>query len=35
LRPVESGGLALLLTAFSVVIFVMLLGLPLNLWPDL
>ena len=35
LRPVESGGLALLLTAFSVVIFVMLLGLPLNLWPAL
>ena len=35
LRPVESGGLALLLTAFSVVIFVMMLGLPLNLWPDL
>lgn len=35
LRPVESVGLALLLTAFSVVIFVMMLGLPLNLWPDL
>jgi len=35
LRPVESVGLALLLTTFSVVIFVMMLGLPLNLWPDL
>jgi putative tricarboxylic transport membrane protein len=35
LRPVESAGLALLLTAFSVGIFVVLLGLPLNLWPNL
>ena len=35
LRPVESVGLALLLTAFSVGIFVVLLGLPLNLWPNL
>jgi len=35
LRPVESIGLALLLTAFSVGVFVVLLGLPLNLWPDL
>ena len=35
LRPVESVGLALLLTAFSVGVFVVLLGLPLNLWPDL
>lgn len=35
LRPMESIGLALLLTAFSVGIFAMLLGLPLNLWPDL
>jgi len=35
LRPIESIGLALLLTAFSVGIFAMLLGLPLNLWPDL
>lgn len=35
LRPIESVGLALLLTAFSVGIFAMLLGLPLNLWPDL
>jgi len=35
LRPVESVGLALLLTAFSVGVFVLLLDLPLNLWPDL
>jgi hypothetical protein len=35
LRPAESVGLALLLTAFSVVIFVVLLGLPFNLWPSL
>jgi hypothetical protein len=32
---VESVGLALLLTAFSVAIFVVLLGLPFNLWPNL
>ena len=35
LRRIETAGLALLLTAFSVGIFVLLLGLPLNLWPDL
>ena len=35
LRRVESLGLALLLTAFSVAIFVVLLGLPFNLWPNL
>jgi putative tricarboxylic transport membrane protein len=35
LRPAESVGLALLLTTFSVGIFVALLGLPLNLWPNL
>jgi putative tricarboxylic transport membrane protein len=35
LRRVETVGLALLLTAFSVGVFVLLLGLPLNLWPDL
>ena len=35
LRPVESAGLALLLAAFSVGVFVVLLGLPLNLWPNL
>jgi hypothetical protein len=35
LRLVESIGLAVLLTAFSVVVFVLLLGLPLSLWPNL
>lgn len=35
LRFVESAGLAVLLTAFCVGVFVALLGLPLNLWPDL
>ena len=35
LRLIESAGLAVLLTAFCVVVFVLLLGLPLNLWPDL
>jgi Tripartite tricarboxylate transporter TctB family len=35
LRRVESVGLALLLTAFSVGVFVLLLGMPLNLWPNL
>jgi len=35
LRPIESAGLAVLLTAFCVGVFFLLLGLPLNLWPDL
>jgi hypothetical protein len=35
LRPAETLGLALLLTVFSVGIFVALLGLPLPLWPTL
>lgn len=35
LRFIESVGLAILLTAFSVVVFVVLLGLPFNLWPSL
>jgi hypothetical protein len=35
LRLVESAGLAVLLTAFCVGVFVLLLGLPLSLWPDL
>jgi hypothetical protein len=35
LRPIESIGLALFITAFSVVVFVLVLGLPLNLWPSL
>lgn len=35
LRFVESAGLAVLLTAFCVGVFVLLLGLPMSLWPDL
>jgi hypothetical protein len=35
LRPIESAGLTLFLIAFSVVIFVVALGLPMNLWPNL
>ncbi|MBX9775526.1 MAG: tripartite tricarboxylate transporter TctB family protein [Xanthobacteraceae bacterium] len=35
LRPLENVGLTLFLIAFSVVIFVVALGLPMNLWPDL
>jgi putative tricarboxylic transport membrane protein len=35
LRFIESAGLAVLLTAFCVGVFVAMLGLPLNLWPDL
>jgi hypothetical protein len=35
LKPLESLGLALLITAFSVVVFVLVLGLPLSLWPSL
>lgn len=35
LRFVKSAGLALLITAFCVGVFVVLLGLPLTLWPDL
>ena len=35
LRFVESAGLAVLLVAFCVGVFVAVLGLPLNLWPDL
>jgi hypothetical protein len=34
LRFVESVGLSIVLTAFSVVVFVLVLGLPLTLWPD-
>ena len=33
LRFLESVGLAVFLSAFSVVVFVLLLGLPLPLWP--
>jgi hypothetical protein len=35
LRPVEAAGVALFLAVFSVGIFVVLLGLPLNVWPSL
>ena len=35
LRRLEHVGLTLFLIAFSVAIFVVLLGLPLNLWPNL
>jgi len=35
LRPLESIGLALFLTAFSVAVFVLVLGMPLSLWPNL
>jgi hypothetical protein len=35
LRLLESIGLTLFLIAFSVVIFVLALGLPMNLWPNL
>jgi putative tricarboxylic transport membrane protein len=35
LRPLENVGLTLFLIAFSVAIFVVMLGLPMNLWPDL
>jgi hypothetical protein len=35
LRPLENVGLTLFLIAFSVAIFVVALGLPMNLWPDL
>jgi hypothetical protein len=33
-RPVETVGLAILLIAFSVVVFVWVLGLPIPLWPE-
>jgi Tripartite tricarboxylate transporter TctB family len=35
LRPMEHIGLTLFLVAFSVAVFVVVLGLPMNLWPDL
>jgi hypothetical protein len=35
LRPLENVGLTLFLIAFSVAIFVIALGLPMNLWPNL
>jgi hypothetical protein len=33
-RPLETVGLAAVLIAFSVAVFVWLLGLPIPLWPD-
>ncbi len=35
LRPIETAGLAVFLVMFSIGIFVVLLGIPLNLWPSL
>jgi len=35
LRPIETAGLAVFLVVFSIGIFVVLLGIPLNLWPSL
>ena len=35
LRPIEIAGLAAFLVTFAVLVFVLLLGLPFNLWPDL
>ena len=34
LRPLQSLVLAIVLAIFSVVVFVVLLGIPLNIWPD-
>ena len=33
-RPLENVALAVVLALFSVVVFVLLLGLPLPLWPN-
>lgn len=33
-RPLETAGLIVVLMAFSAVVFVWLLGLPIPLWPD-
>jgi hypothetical protein len=33
-RPLETAGLAVVLIAFSVAVFVWLLGLPIPLWPE-
>jgi putative tricarboxylic transport membrane protein len=35
LKPLETAGLAAFLVVFSILIFVVLLGLPIQLWPDL
>lgn len=34
LRPLETVGVALFLVVFSILIFVVLLGLPIQLWPS-
>lgn len=34
LRPLETAGVAAFLVVFSILIFVVLLGLPIQLWPD-
>jgi hypothetical protein len=33
LKPIETAGVAIFLAAFSILIFVVLLGLPIRLWP--
>jgi hypothetical protein len=33
LKPLETAGVAVFLAAFSILIFVVLLGLPIRLWP--
>ena len=35
LKPLETAGVAAFLVVFSILIFVVLLGLPIQLWPDL
>jgi hypothetical protein len=34
LKPLETAGVAAFLVVFSILIFVVLLGLPIRLWPD-
>ena len=34
-KPLETAGLVAVLIAFSVIVFVWLLGLPIPLWPDI
>ena len=34
LKPLETAGVAAFLLVFSILIFVVLLGLPIRLWPD-
>ena len=35
LKPIEIAGVAVFMAVFSTLIFVVLLGLPLRLWPNL